>query len=214
MLAVLAALVVGSQVQLAMPAQDKKEVLCWNKDYPNYGPAQIRNRLRKCSLFRRGIDFNAGAVHLRSMHWKKWGGPKAKGKGVYLEPMAPDPTIPIRVKLSQPLNRCHHTVYSKATFEARTFTSDFKLWTCDGRTRAELRGKFKDCGTRMPGPFITAKAHDVGCDLAHKVAKAYALKGNRAPHGFTCGEPQDVGDEAHKARCHRGDQVVKFQYGV
>lgn len=73
---------------------------------------------------------------------------------------------------------------------------------------------WKSCGTKMPGPFVTTWADDVGCQLARRVGNRYALRDDRQIRGFTCTEPEDVGYEAHRGICRRDGQRVRVEWGV
>lgn len=110
------------------------KVLCWNKSAPDQGPAQIRSTPRKCSLFRDGYDFEAaGAVHLRKLDWKNWGGRTTVAKGEYAEPMDfDDPWKPIQVRLKKPIEDCGRVAYSKAIFHVPGGPRGrgFPIWTC------------------------------------------------------------------------------------
>lgn len=98
-----------------------------NNNFPKEGPPQIRSAPRRCRWFGDGIDFLAGAVQARKLKWKHWGSKRTNANGEYFEPMnVEDPWLPLRVKLSKPVERCGRTVYSKATFSG----SSFRLWTC------------------------------------------------------------------------------------
>jgi hypothetical protein len=114
----------------AAPSGQKTKVPCWNKNFPNQGPPQIRSAPHKCHLFRRGIDFLAGAVLFRTHRWKHWGANETRARGKYYEPMnVEDPWHPLRVKLVKPIERCGRTVYSKAIFKSHGHTTEWPLWT-------------------------------------------------------------------------------------
>jgi hypothetical protein len=127
----------------------KTKVLCWNKDYPEpvgNGNAQVRVKPSKCAFFKRGESSNSGAVRVVSMHWKRWGNRKAKGKGVTVASMGVRAKVVVR--LSKPVRNCAgKRMFSKATFKHRGSRSvgsrsvDFKLYTCPNqRLRREDKG--------------------------------------------------------------------------
>jgi len=110
------------------------KVLCWNDHFPKKGHGNIKATPEKCSLYRRGYDYEAaGAVHMRKLKWKHWGDRSTTAKGEYAEPMdVDDPWKPIEVKLKKPVERCGHTVYSKAVFHVPGVDGHggFPIWTC------------------------------------------------------------------------------------
>lgn len=76
-------------------------------------------------------------------------------------------------------------------------------------------GDFTNCGTRQPSFFVTAFADGVDCRVANKVARKYAVQGNRTPLGFKCGKPRTKSSgEAFVGLCRRDEQRVKVDYGV
>ena len=120
------------------PADTRKgrpniRVLCFNNNHPSEGrPADVRSSPRKCSLYRRGYDYEAaGAVHMRKLRWKHWGGQTTVAKGQYAEPMdIEEPWKPIRVRLKKPVERCGRAVYSRAVFHSRGYRTGFPIWIC------------------------------------------------------------------------------------
>jgi hypothetical protein len=112
------------------------KVLCWNHHSPPpgpaSGPADIRSKPKKCSLYRDGYNFEAaGAAHMRKLHWKHWGDKTTVAKGEYNQPMdADDPWKPIKVRLKRQVERCGRIVYSKAVFHSHGYKSGFPIWTC------------------------------------------------------------------------------------
>jgi len=112
------------------------KVLCWNDHFPppgpGSGPPNIRSTPKKCSLYRDGYNYEAaGAVHMRKLHWKDWGGRSAVAKGEFNEPMdANNPWKPIRLVLKRPTEDCGRKVYSKAVFFVQSVKSGFPIWTC------------------------------------------------------------------------------------
>jgi hypothetical protein len=113
-------------------AATKTKVLCFNNNHPTQGPPDVRSSPRKCSLYRRGYDYEAaGAVHMRKLRWKHWGGPTAVANGQYAQPMdIDDPWKPIRVRLKQPAERCGRTVYTRAVFHSEGYHIGFPIWVC------------------------------------------------------------------------------------
>lgn len=109
---------------------NKTKVLCWNKNFPDHGPPNIKSEPSRCHFFKRGESALFAAVLFRTDDWDGWGKRKAKASGEYFEPMSADPWLPVNVRLSKPTEHCGRIVYSKATFDFQGRTSDFKLWTC------------------------------------------------------------------------------------
>lgn len=110
------------------------EVLCWNSHFPQEGKANVKSTPKNCSLYRRGFDFEAaGAVHMRHLKWRGWGNRTAVATGQYAEFMdVDDPWKEITVKLRKPLERCGHTVYSRAVFHVPGVKGHggFPIWIC------------------------------------------------------------------------------------
>jgi hypothetical protein len=78
---------------------------------------------------------------------------------------------------------------------------------------------WKGCGTRLAGDpptlVISTKAHSVRCKIARRVGRQYAVKEDRHPLGFTCGEPQpDRSGEAQKGTCRREGAAVRVSFGI
>ena len=133
------ALIVQGAPSPAGAAQDDKHkggskirVLCFNNNHPSVGPPDVRSSPRKCSLYRRGYNYEAaGAVHMRKLRWKHWDGPTAVANGQYAQPMdIDDPWKPIRVRLKQPAERCGRTVYTRAVFHSEGYRIGFPIWVC------------------------------------------------------------------------------------
>lgn len=80
---------------------------------------------------------------------------------------------------------------------------------------AASRSYYTDCGTRQPSILVTAKAHGVGCKVARRVGKKYALNDARHPLRFHCSKPKDLGSgEAFKGTCKRRGAIVKVNFGL
>ena len=80
-------------------------------------------------------------------------------------------------------------------------------------------GYWKPCGNRLAGDpptlVITTKAHAVGCKIARRVARQYAVKGDRHPVGFDCRRPKpDPSGESQTGSCRREVARVRVTFGI
>lgn len=134
LISALTAVCVGAPAGGALERPGGVKVLCWNHHAPKKGYANVKANPRKCSLYRRGYDFEAaGAVHMHKLKWKHWGNRKTTAKGEYFQPMdVNEPWKPVKVKLKKPVDKCGHIVYSKAAFDVPGAPGhySFPLWTC------------------------------------------------------------------------------------
>jgi hypothetical protein len=125
--------VTGATLSGAAGTASKPKVLCWNNNYPEDGPADVRAKPKKCSLYADGQVTEIAAVHMRKLRWKNWGGPSAVAKGEFIQPMDPDnPWNPIRVRLKRVVEDCGRRVYSKAVFSVPGVggKTGYPIWTC------------------------------------------------------------------------------------
>ena len=75
-----------------------------------------RRTPKRCTFHRRGEPF-AEAFFVRTKHdrWQKWGRSHARGKGKDIVPMG-NSSQRVRIRLSDPVHKCGHRVFSKAHF--------------------------------------------------------------------------------------------------
>jgi len=158
------------------------KVLCWNKGYPFESNAVVRTTPRRCSLFRDGYDYEAaGAVHMRNLKWKSWGGATTVARGQFAEPMdADNPWKPITVRLKRPVKDCGRTVYSKAVFRTRGAGKfGFPIWTCPGGTKAtsgqrEAKARLQKCGfANFEYTRAQVRASGIKCRAARQIARKW-----------------------------------------
>lgn len=111
------------------------KVLCWNKSFPpptGSGPPRIARKPGKCTFFKRGKASLSAAVQATGLHWRRWGGGRARGKGKVTAAMGH--RSPVRVTLTKPKSGCGGRVYSRARFRFPRFGTKTKmpLWTTCG----------------------------------------------------------------------------------
>lgn len=84
----------------------------------------------RCVFLQRGESAAFAAAPTSSMKWSHWGRPRARGKGTGFVSMLG--STPIEVRLSEPVNKCGHRVYSKIAVKYPELGEggDFKLDTC------------------------------------------------------------------------------------
>jgi hypothetical protein len=75
-----------------------------------------KRKPKRCTFHKRGEPMaEAFFVRTRHDHWHRWNRRHARGKGRDLAPMG-NSTAPVRIRLSDPVRRCGHRVFSKAHF--------------------------------------------------------------------------------------------------
>ena len=115
----------------AAVAKNKPSVVCW-KGFPGRfgGTPKLKSAPNRCSFFRRGGEFGYEGVDMKSINWKHWGAPHARGVGEGCMGSC----APVTVILSKLRNKgaCDERIYSKARFEIPgpdPPDSDFLLYT-------------------------------------------------------------------------------------
>ena len=97
-------------------AGDRPQVICWKFDRSGMHKT-YRTAPRKCFVFKHGATANAeGAASIRHAHWR-WRNGRAKGKGKL--GISTVGAVPARFRLTKPIDRCGHTVFSKINVRYR-----------------------------------------------------------------------------------------------
>jgi hypothetical protein len=77
---------------------------------------EYKKKPTRCTFHKHGEPMaEAFFVRTRHDHWHRWGRAHARGKGRDLAPMGGS-TQRVRIRLSDPVHRCGHRVFSKAHF--------------------------------------------------------------------------------------------------
>jgi hypothetical protein len=77
---------------------------------------EYKKRPKRCVFHRRHEPIaEAFFVRTKHDHWHTWTHRQARGRGREVPPMGHS-TTPVRIKLSDPVRRCGHRVFSKAHF--------------------------------------------------------------------------------------------------
>jgi hypothetical protein len=122
------ALGLAAPAGLAAPKRADTKVVCLSGTTLK---RQYRERPKSCVFHRRHAPL-AEAFFVRTRHdrWQAWQPNRAKGKGKEIPSMG-GPT-PVKIRLSKPVNKCGHRVFSKAHFVFPKIGSSgaLKLDTC------------------------------------------------------------------------------------
>jgi len=77
---------------------------------------EYKRKPTRCTFHKRGEPMaEAFFVRTRHDHWHRWNRRHARGKGRDVTPMG-NSRPPVRIRLSDPVHRCGHRVFSKAHF--------------------------------------------------------------------------------------------------
>jgi hypothetical protein len=77
---------------------------------------EYKRKPTRCTFHKRGEPLaEAFFVRTRHDHWRRWSRAHARGKGRDVTPMG-NSNPPVRIRLSDPVRRCGHRVFSKAHF--------------------------------------------------------------------------------------------------
>jgi hypothetical protein len=126
---VVAALALATPAGFAAAKRVETKVICINGK--TFEREYREQRPRRCIFHRRHSPM-AEAFFVRTKHdrWKVWHRRHARGKGRAIPSMGPSARV--RIRLSHPVHKCGHRVFSRAHFFFPKFDSgsSVKLDTC------------------------------------------------------------------------------------
>lgn len=108
-------------------ARAKTVVACANSSLTH---VRFKTKPKHCIFVKRGERAGVYAAPTKSLKWKHWKHPHARGRGNgFLNMLG---KTPVKVILSKPVIRCGHRVYSKVKirYPKEGLGGDFKLDTC------------------------------------------------------------------------------------